>query len=63
MYPNALRSFVEENEGVYDKQVYSVLEIVAVLNPTVVQALIPNLSLSLRNGEHKRGLGKNIALR
>ncbi|XP_028281327.1 protein MMS22-like [Parambassis ranga] len=58
-----LRSFVEENEGVYDRQVYGVLETVAVLDPPVVQALIPNLSLSLRNTEHKRGLGKNIALR
>ncbi|XP_008277383.1 protein MMS22-like [Stegastes partitus] len=58
-----LRSFVEENEGVYDRQVYSVLEMVAVLDPTVVQALIPNMSLSLRNTEHKRGVGKNIALR
>ncbi|KAG7240643.1 hypothetical protein INR49_026698 [Caranx melampygus] len=58
-----LRSFVEENAGVYDRQVYGVLETVAVLDPTVVQALIPNLSLSLRNTEHKRGLGKNIALR
>ncbi|XP_060907203.1 protein MMS22-like [Labrus mixtus] len=60
---NVLRSFVEENEGVYDRQVYSVLETVAVLDPPVVQALIPNLSLSLRNTEHKRGLGKNIAVR
>ncbi|XP_005924327.1 protein MMS22-like [Haplochromis burtoni] len=58
-----LRSFVEENEGVYDRQIYCILETVAVLDPTVVQALIPNLSLSLRNTEHKRGLGKNIALR
>ncbi|XP_072250934.1 protein MMS22-like [Leuresthes tenuis] len=58
-----LRSFVEENEGVYDRQVYGVLETVAVLDPTVVQALIPNLSVSLRNTEHKRGLGRNIALR
>ncbi|KAM9309746.1 protein MMS22-like [Pholidichthys leucotaenia] len=58
-----LRSFIEDNEGVYDRQVYSALEIVAVLDPAVVQALIPNLSLSLRNTEHKRGLGKNITLR
>ncbi|XP_041648604.1 protein MMS22-like [Cheilinus undulatus] len=58
-----LRSFVEENEGVYDRQVYGVLETVAVLDPSVVQALIPNLTLSLTNTEHKRGLGKNIALR
>lgn len=60
---DAPRSFVEENEGVYDRQVFSVLETVAVLDPSVVQALIPNLSLSLRNTEHKRGLGKNTALR
>lgn len=60
---NAPRSFAEENEGVYDRQVYSVLETVAVLDPSVVQALIPDMSVSLRNTEHKRGLGKNIALR
>ncbi|KAF7665951.1 hypothetical protein LDENG_00125630 [Lucifuga dentata] len=58
-----LRSFVEENEGVYDRQIYSVLETVAVLDPCVVQALIPSLSLCLRNTEHRRGLGKNTALR
>lgn len=57
------RSFVEENEGVFDRQLYSVLETAAVLDPAVVQALIPNLSLSLRNTEHKRGLGKNTTLR
>ncbi|CAB1333668.1 unnamed protein product [Coregonus sp. 'balchen'] len=58
-----LRSFVEENEGVYDRQVYSVLETIAVLDSHVVQVLIPVLSLSLRNTEHKRGLGKNTTLR
>ncbi|KAM3873679.1 protein MMS22-like [Diretmus argenteus] len=59
----ALRSFVEENEGVYDRQVYGVLETVAVLDPPVVQALVPSLSHSLRNTEHKRGLGRNATLR
>ncbi|XP_011483163.2 protein MMS22-like isoform X2 [Oryzias latipes] len=58
-----LRSFVEENEGVYARQVYGVLETVAVLDPSVVQALIPSLSQSLRSCEHKQGLGKNITLR
>lgn len=58
-----LQSFVEENEGLYDKQVYSVLETIAVLDSRVVQVLIPVLSLSLRNTEHKRGLGKNTTLR
>uniref|UniRef100_A0A3Q3ENN2 Protein MMS22-like n=1 Tax=Kryptolebias marmoratus TaxID=37003 RepID=A0A3Q3ENN2_KRYMA len=60
---SVLRSFAGDNEGVYDRQVYSVLETVAVLDPAVVQALIPSLSASLRNAEHKRGLGKNAALR
>ncbi|KAM8846831.1 protein MMS22-like isoform 1-T1 [Synchiropus picturatus] len=60
---DVLRSFIEENQGVYDRQVYGVLETVAVLDPRVVQALIPELSLSLRNVEHKRGLGRNATLR
>lgn len=58
-----LRAFVEENEGVYDQQVYNVLEVVAVLHPFTVTALIPFLSLSLRKTESKRGLGKNSSLR
>uniref|UniRef100_H3BZR6 Protein MMS22-like n=1 Tax=Tetraodon nigroviridis TaxID=99883 RepID=H3BZR6_TETNG len=58
-----LQSFVKENEGVYDRQIYSVLETVSVLDPPLVQALVPILSRSLRHTEHKRGLGKNIALR
>ncbi|XP_057691205.1 protein MMS22-like [Corythoichthys intestinalis] len=60
---SVLRLFVAENEGVYDRQVYTVLETVAVLDPPVVSALIPNLSLALRNNEHKRGQGKNATLR
>lgn len=61
--PNVRRSFVNENEGLYSRQVYAVLETVAVLDSPTVQALIPSLSLSLRTAEHKRGLGKNTALR
>ena len=59
----ATRSFVEENEGVYDRLVYSTLETVALLDPRVVQELVPDLSLSLRTTEHKRGQGRNAALR
>ncbi|XP_016131162.1 protein MMS22-like [Sinocyclocheilus grahami] len=58
-----LQAFVEDNEGVYDQQVYNVLEVVAVLHPFTVTALIPFLSLSLRKTECKRGLGKNTSLR
>lgn len=61
--PNPCRSFVNENEGLYSRQVYAVLETVAVLDSPTVQALIPGLSLGLRTAEHKRGLGKNAALR
>ncbi|XP_037129623.1 protein MMS22-like [Syngnathus acus] len=60
---SVLKSFVSENEQVYDRQIYTVLETVAVLDPPVVEALIPTLSLTLRNNEHKRGLGKNATLR
>ncbi|XP_056299717.1 protein MMS22-like [Pseudoliparis swirei] len=60
---NVLRSFAEENEGVYDRQVYGVLETVSVLDRALVQALLPHLTLSLRNTERKRGLGRNAALR
>uniref|UniRef100_A0AAY4ALZ9 Protein MMS22-like n=1 Tax=Denticeps clupeoides TaxID=299321 RepID=A0AAY4ALZ9_9TELE len=57
------RTFVEENEGVYDQQVYSVLEMVSGLDRASVQVLVPVLSVNLRNNEQKRGLGKNTTLR
>ncbi|CAL8247994.1 unnamed protein product [Lota lota] len=60
---SVLRSFVEENEGVYDRLVYSALETVAILDPRVVRELVPDLTLSLRATEHKRGQGRNAALR
>ncbi|XP_072524887.1 protein MMS22-like [Salminus brasiliensis] len=60
---SVLRTYVEENEGVYELQVYSVLETVAILSPSTVSTLIPVLSRSLRNTEQKRGLGRNISLR
>ncbi|XP_066508623.1 protein MMS22-like [Hoplias malabaricus] len=58
-----LRAFIQENEGVYEQQVYGVLETVAVLSQPTVSSLIPSLSLSLRNTEQKRGLGRNTSLR
>ncbi|TNN64595.1 Protein MMS22-like [Liparis tanakae] len=45
------------------RQVYGVLETVSVLDRPLVQALLPHLTLSLRNTERKRGLGRNAALR
>ncbi|KAK0146986.1 Protein MMS22-like [Merluccius polli] len=38
---SVLRSFVEENEGVYDRLVYSALETVAILDVRVVSELVP----------------------
>ncbi|XP_017351933.2 protein MMS22-like isoform X2 [Ictalurus punctatus] len=58
-----LRAFVEESEGVYELQMYSALETVAILSPLAVSTLIPILSQSLRNTEQKRGIGKNTSLR
>ncbi|KAJ8354044.1 hypothetical protein SKAU_G00216110 [Synaphobranchus kaupii] len=60
---SVLKCFIEENAGVYDQQVYSVLETVAILDQSVVSGLIPVLSLSLRSTETKRGLGRNTTLR
>uniref|UniRef100_A0A8C9TJ92 Protein MMS22-like n=1 Tax=Scleropages formosus TaxID=113540 RepID=A0A8C9TJ92_SCLFO len=57
------RCFVEDNIGLYEHQVYGVLEVVSVLDRSVVEGLIPMLSLSLRNTECKRGLGRNTILR
>lgn len=57
------RAFVEESEGVYELQMYSALETVAILSPLAVSTLIPILSQSLRNTEQKRGIGKNTSLR
>lgn len=57
------RTFVEENEGVYELQMYGALETVAILSPVAVSPLIPVLSQSLRNTEQKRGIGKNTSLR
>lgn len=48
---------------VYDQQVYGVLELVALLDRVAVETLIPDLTLRLRSSEHKRGLGRNAALR
>lgn len=57
------RTFVEENEGVHELQVYTVLETVAMLSPSTVSRLVPELSLGLRHTEQRRGLGRDISLR
>ncbi|KAJ8411514.1 hypothetical protein AAFF_G00163220 [Aldrovandia affinis] len=60
---DVLKCFIEQNAGVYDQQVYSVLETVAILDQAAVSILIPVLSMSLRSTETKRGQGINTTLR
>ncbi|XP_059837350.1 protein MMS22-like isoform X1 [Hypanus sabinus] len=56
---SVLRQFIQENFGIYDHQVFNILEMVAVLNQGLVVGLIPTLSQTLKDTEHKQGLGRN----
>uniref|UniRef100_A0A8C4RP59 Protein MMS22-like n=1 Tax=Erpetoichthys calabaricus TaxID=27687 RepID=A0A8C4RP59_ERPCA len=57
------RKFIEEHVAVYDQQVYSVMEMISILDRSIIISQIPILTQSLMNSEHKRGLGKNNAQR
>ncbi|XP_051880793.1 protein MMS22-like isoform X2 [Pristis pectinata] len=58
-----LRQFIQEHFGIYDHQVYNIIEMVAVLNRDLVISLIPTLSQTLKDTEHKQGLGRNNSQR
>ncbi|XP_056422127.1 protein MMS22-like isoform X2 [Hyla sarda] len=58
-----LRQFIQDNIVMYDHQVFSVLETLAVLDQSLVGSLIPTISQSLKESEHKRGLGRNASSR
>ncbi|XP_069462513.1 protein MMS22-like [Ambystoma mexicanum] len=60
---SVLRKFVQDYSAMYDHQLYSILEMVAVLDQTLVISLIPTITQSLKDSEHKRGLGRNAAQR
>uniref|UniRef100_UPI00253FA919 protein MMS22-like n=1 Tax=Euleptes europaea TaxID=460621 RepID=UPI00253FA919 len=57
------RQFIQDYTTVYDNQVYSILEAVAVLDQSLVISLIPAMTEALRNSEYKQGLGRNIMQR
>ncbi|XP_043541360.1 protein MMS22-like isoform X2 [Chiloscyllium plagiosum] len=58
-----LRQFIQEYFGIYDQQVYSIMEMITALNCNLVINLIPTLSQTLKDTEHKRGLGRNNSQR
>ncbi|MEE6475885.1 hypothetical protein FKM82_010885 [Ascaphus truei] len=58
-----LRQFVQDNSGIYDHQIYIILETLSVLNQPLVISLIPTMTQCLKESEHKRGLGRNASLR
>uniref|UniRef100_A0A8C5WK67 Protein MMS22-like n=1 Tax=Leptobrachium leishanense TaxID=445787 RepID=A0A8C5WK67_9ANUR len=58
-----LRKFIEENSLIYDHQIYSILETLSILDQHLVINLIPTVTQSLKDSEHKRGLGRNASSR
>ncbi|TFK14379.1 clathrin heavy chain 1-like [Platysternon megacephalum] len=60
---SVFRQFIQDYTTVYDHQVYSILEVVAVLDQPLVISLIPTITQSLKDSEHKQGLGRNTAQR
>uniref|UniRef100_A0A452IL70 Protein MMS22-like n=1 Tax=Gopherus agassizii TaxID=38772 RepID=A0A452IL70_9SAUR len=60
---SVFRQFIQDYTTVYDHQVYSILEVVSVLDQPLVISLIPTITQSLKDSEHKQGLGRNTAQR
>ncbi|XP_064566157.1 protein MMS22-like [Zonotrichia leucophrys gambelii] len=60
---SVFRQFIQDYTAVYDHRVLSILETVAVLDQTLVTSLIPTITQSLKDSEHKQGLGRNAAQR
>ncbi|KAM4043309.1 protein MMS22-like isoform 2-T2 [Anomaloglossus baeobatrachus] len=58
-----LRQFILDNIAMYDYQIFSILETLAILDQSLVANLIPTISQSLKESEHKRGLGRNASSR
>ncbi|NWU92656.1 MMS22 protein, partial [Upupa epops] len=60
---SVFRQFIQDYMAVYDHRVFIILETVAVLDQMLVTSLIPTITQSLKDVEHKQGLGRNAALR
>ncbi|XP_068087310.1 protein MMS22-like isoform X2 [Hyperolius riggenbachi] len=57
------RQFIQENFWMYDHQIFNILETVSLLDQSLMVSLLPTITESLRQSEHKRGLGRNAASR
>ncbi|XP_058030990.1 protein MMS22-like isoform X2 [Ahaetulla prasina] len=60
---SVFRQFIQDYTTVYDNQVYSILETVAILDQSLVISLIPAMTEALRNSEYKQGFGRNTLQR
>ncbi|NXD13082.1 MMS22 protein, partial [Nothocercus nigrocapillus] len=60
---SVFRQFIQDYVALYDHRVLGILETVAVLDPGLVTGLIPTITESLKESEHKQGLGRNTAQR
>ncbi|NXX75480.1 MMS22 protein, partial [Urocolius indicus] len=60
---SVFRQFIRDYTAVYDHRVFSILETVAALDQQLVTGLIPTVTQSLKDSEHKQGLGRNTARR
>uniref|UniRef100_A0A4W3J3W4 Protein MMS22-like n=1 Tax=Callorhinchus milii TaxID=7868 RepID=A0A4W3J3W4_CALMI len=58
-----LTSFIQEYIGIYDHQVYNVMEKVTALDRDLVIGLIPTLTQALTEAEFKQGLGRRHSQR
>lgn len=59
---SVLKTFIGK-VALYQNRVFSVLESVAVLHPSVLTDLIPVMTQAVRNLEYKRGVGVDKQLR
>uniref|UniRef100_A0A6I8S937 Protein MMS22-like n=1 Tax=Xenopus tropicalis TaxID=8364 RepID=A0A6I8S937_XENTR len=60
---SVLRKFIQENSLLYDQHIFGILETISVLDQPLVISLIPTITQSLMDSEHKRGLGRNASSR
>uniref|UniRef100_A0A4W3JY91 Protein MMS22-like n=1 Tax=Callorhinchus milii TaxID=7868 RepID=A0A4W3JY91_CALMI len=60
---SVLRQFIQEYIGIYDHQVYNVMEKVTALDRDLVIGLIPTLTQALTEAEFKQGLGRRHSQR
>ncbi|XP_041418948.1 protein MMS22-like isoform X2 [Xenopus laevis] len=58
-----LEKFIQEYSLLYDQQIFGILETISVLDQPLVIRLIPTITQSLMDSEHKRGLGRNASSR